>query len=399
MERVLAMILSSMVAVSMLPTFAFAAEEDVDESSGGQVQTESVSEEAHAVSDNENENLYNCYYYDDDSEMEWEFDIINGNAIITGGHSMFEGVSSTVAIPSTVSSDEYNRSASVTEIAEDANIRLTGYDSSCSKLIIPASITSIGKNALLCWQSSDTDLLVDCQCGSAGEKWALENRCYTTNGVVKNVTTKAGFNKKGSVTTTCKKCGACGIHTIAAVDFVSMNSTGYLNSTREYTGKNFTPYLEVADTNPRHFNDSSANLTEGIDYTLSGPSTVKNIGTYKYTITLKGWYSGTKKFSLTVVPKTTYIKKLSKGKKSFTVKWKKQTSQTTGYQIRYSTSKSMKKAKTVTVKGNKKTSKKIKNLKKKKTYYVQVRTYKIVKGKKYACSWDLGTGLKKVKTK
>ncbi|MDD6070782.1 MAG: hypothetical protein PUC12_08205 [Clostridiales bacterium] len=49
-----------------------------------------------------------------------------------------------------------------------------------------------------------------------------------------------------------------------------------------------------------------------------------------------------------------------------------------GYEIRYSTSKSFKKAKTVTVESaKKKLSKKIKNLKKGKTYYIRVRAYKI----------------------
>ena len=49
---------------------------------------------------------------------------------------------------------------------------------------------------------------------------------------------------------------------------------------------------------------------------------------------------------------------------------------------------SMKGAKTVTVKGYKKTTRKISKLKAKKKYYVQVRTYKIVKSKKYYSSWS-----------
>jgi hypothetical protein len=381
MKRVLAMILSSMVAVSMLPTFAFAAEEDADESSGGQVQTESVSDEE--VIDEEECDIEGC------EDGDWIFDYIDGNAIITGSYISDQ---KTLTIPSTLYIDIYDHTAPVVGIAEDAEIYV---DDPCTKLIIPESIKSIGKNAFVLDVPADTNLLVDCQCGSAGEKWALENRCNTTNGVTKNVTTKAGFKKKGSVTTTCKKCGAYGTHSIEAIDFAIMVARGKncaFENIAIYNGKNIPVLLELYDTS-----SGGMDLTKGVDYTLSGPSTVKNVGTYKYTITLKGWYSGTKKLSLTVVPKSTTIKKLSKGKKSFTVKWKKQTSQTTGYQIRYSTSKSMKKAKTVTVKGNKKNSKKIKKLKKKKTYYVQVRTYKTVKGKKYAIPW--GEFSKKVKTK
>ena len=94
-------------------------------------------------------------------------------------------------------------------------------------------------------------------------------------------------------------------------------------------------------------------------------------------------------------PAKTSISKLIKGKKAVTVKWKKK-SDVTGYQIRYSLKSSMKGSKTVTVKSAKTTSKKVKKLKKKKKYYVQVRTYKVVNGKTYWSSWS---AKKSVKTK
>lgn len=102
-------------------------------------------------------------------------------------------------------------------------------------------------------------------------------------------------------------------------------------------------------------------------------------------------------------PTGTKITKLKKAKKAFTVKWKKNTSKIssshiTGYQIRYSTDKSMKSnIKTKTVKCYKKTSKKIKNLKKKTKYYVQVRTY--VKGKDTTVRYSDWSKIKSVKTK
>lgn len=95
-----------------------------------------------------------------------------------------------------------------------------------------------------------------------------------------------------------------------------------------------------------------------------------------------------------IVLKATKIKKISKGKKSLTVKWKKSTQivegkHITGYQIRYSLKRSMKDPKTVTVKGFAKTSKKIKKLKKKKTYYVQVRTVYIDdRGAEHFSAWS-----------
>ena len=71
-------------------------------------------------------------------------------------------------------------------------------------------------------------------------------------------------------------------------------------------------------------------------------------------------------------------------------------SKITGYQVRYSLKSSMASSKTKTVKGYATTSTKITNLKSKKTYYVQVRTYKTVNGKTYYSPWS---AKKSVKTK
>lgn len=94
------------------------------------------------------------------------------------------------------------------------------------------------------------------------------------------------------------------------------------------------------------------------------------------------------------VPKGTTVKKLKAGKKKITVIWKKQTKYTTGYQIQYSTKKNFKKAKTVTVKGAKKTKATIRKLKSKKKYYVRIRTYRKVNGKTYRSSWSKAKRIK-----
>ena len=96
-----------------------------------------------------------------------------------------------------------------------------------------------------------------------------------------------------------------------------------------------------------------------------------------------------------------YVKtpKTTAGKKSFTVKWKKQSKANlkkfNGYQIRYSMKKNMAKAKTVKVKKTA-TSKTIKKLKEKTKYYVQVRTYTKKSGKLFYSKWS---AKKTVKTK
>ncbi len=88
----------------------------------------------------------------------------------------------------------------------------------------------------------------------------------------------------------------------------------------------------------------------------------------------------------TTVTKPGKVKKVkvkSKKKKKATVTWKK-VSGASGYQIVYSISKKFTKSKTksVTVKGGSKKTKTLKKLKSGKTYYVKVRAYKVVNGKK-----------------
>ena len=75
-----------------------------------------------------------------------------------------------------------------------------------------------------------------------------------------------------------------------------------------------------------------------------------------------------------------------------TVKWKKQATQTTGYEIQYSKSSKFTNSKIATVKKNTATSKTIKKLSAKKKYYARIRTYKTVnvngKATKLYSSWS-----------
>ncbi|MBR1751473.1 MAG: fibronectin type III domain-containing protein [Ruminococcus sp.] len=88
-------------------------------------------------------------------------------------------------------------------------------------------------------------------------------------------------------------------------------------------------------------------------------------------------------------PAATTLKSVKNVKtRSATVKWKKRSKNVTGYQIQYSTSKKFKSAKSVKVKGKTKTSKKLTKLKKNKTYYVRVRTYRNVNGTTVYSKWS-----------
>lgn len=88
-----------------------------------------------------------------------------------------------------------------------------------------------------------------------------------------------------------------------------------------------------------------------------------------------------------IVPKATIISKLTKKSKGFKVNIKKQKTQTTGYEIQYSTKKNLKNTKTVRI-ASKTTSKTITGLSAKKKYYVRVRTYKTVNGKRIYSEWS-----------
>ncbi|MDO4517838.1 MAG: fibronectin type III domain-containing protein, partial [Bacillota bacterium] len=141
--------------------------------------------------------------------------------------------------------------------------------------------------------------------------------------------------------------------------------------------------------------DAKGNVIPASDYKATYKNN-KNVGVATVVVVAKGNHAGQISKNFTVLPANTSITKLTSAKKAFTVKWSKKSSQVTGYQVQYSTSKKFSGAKTITVKSYKTTSKKITKLKAKKTYYVKVRTYKTVNGKKYYSAWSK---VKTVKTK
>ncbi|MBR4241066.1 MAG: leucine-rich repeat protein [Eubacterium sp.] len=196
---------------------------------------------------------------------------------------------------------------------------------------------------------------------------------------------------------------------------------------KEYTGREIRPELNVTVGESR--------LAAGKDYSVSYRDNI-NVGTAKAIAVGLGDYSiyaSTVKFN--IIPhqhkytvktvKPTYekegytlhkcscgksyktdkkaklkvsaasIKKLSGGKKAITVNIK-EVKNISGYQIQFSTSKSFKTKKTVSVSNPKTVKKKIKNLKAKKKYFVRIRAYKKVSKKTYYSSWSKA---KSVKTK
>ena len=178
-----------------------------------------------------------------------------------------------------------------------------------------------------------------------------------------------------------RKCSVCGktetVRTLPKVKMVQLSKTSYT-----YDGKEKKPGVTVTDWLGDPISKS--------EYTVTYPKSAKNVGKYTVTIKFKNHYTGTEKRTFTINPKGTSLSKVTSPKKAqLKVTWKKQATQTTGYQVQYSTDKNFKKGnKTVTVKGAKTTAKTISKLTKGKKYYVRVRTYKTVNKTNFYSGWS-----------
>ncbi len=193
----------------------------------------------------------------------------------------------------------------------------------------------------------------------------------------KNVVTKATLSRNGKIIKRCS-CGAVNGTgtTIYYPKSISLSATTYT-----YDGKIKKPMVTVKGSNGGVISPSN--------YTVVYSSGRKNVGTYRVIVKFKGNYSGNVTKTFKIIPKTTSISQIIAESKGFTVKWKKQTDQVTGYKVQYSLNKNFSSNYvTRTVTKNSIISTQFKNLKAKKKYYVRVRTYKKVGGTEYYSNWS-----------
>ncbi|MGN1421081.1 MAG: fibronectin type III domain-containing protein [Eubacterium sp.] len=156
-----------------------------------------------------------------------------------------------------------------------------------------------------------------------------------------------------------------------------------------YNGKKKTTTVTVTDR--------LGNVIPPSEYKVTYKSNT-NPGTATVTVTFNNVnYSGSMKSTFLIIPKKATLSSVkSPKKKQLKISWKKDTT-VSGYQLQYSTSKKFYKSKTKTVTVSKKsTSKTISKLKSNKKYYVRIRSYKTINGKKYYGSWS---SVKSVKLK
>ena len=145
-----------------------------------------------------------------------------------------------------------------------------------------------------------------------------------------------------------------------------------------YTGKPIRPDVMVTDGGkfllPEH------------DYTVSYSSNTK-IGVGKIIISFMGNYQGTITKTFTICPAKQEIQSLQTRYKGFFIDFAQKGS-ATGYELQYSTRSDFAGAKTLIISSNKTDKKTVSNLTAGKKYYVRVRSYTIVSGKRYNGAWS-----------
>ena len=213
-----------------------------------------------------------------------------------------------------------------------------------------------------------------CKCGDEYTCYSdALGHSYRRSTKISPATTSKNGNK--TVTYSCSRCGSKKVstQTINKIKQVTLSKTSFI-----YNRKVQIPSITIKDY-------KNKSLKNGTDYTVKYyNSKSKAVGKYYVLITFKGNYAGKQQLNYYIIPKNTKISRKTSKSKGFKVVWKKQTTQTTGYQIQYSTSKNMKSAKTVTISNSKTTKKTVSKLKAKRKYYIRIRTYKAItfKGKR-----------------
>ncbi len=212
-------------------------------------------------------------------------------------------------------------------------------------------------------------------------KAIMPSMTLTLNGqkLTKNKDYRLSYSKNvsvGTATVTATGMGKYGgtVKKTFAIKYNFTKASVSSISDKVYAGKAIKPSVTVKY--------SGKTLKNGTDYTVSYKNNT-NTGKATVTITGKGSYSGKKTVTFKIKPKTASISKATTPKAGqLKVEWKKD-SQASGYQIFYATdSKFTKNKGTATITKNSTLSKTVSSLKKGTKYYVKVRSYKTIDGKK-----------------
>ena len=174
------------------------------------------------------------------------------------------------------------------------------------------------------------------------------------------------MKSSGKIVVRCSVCGKLiSTKAIPKIASITLSSTDHT-----YNGNIRKPVVTIKDSTGKKLGSTA--------YTLTYSAGRKYVGRYTVTIRFKGNYSGSVTKIFTIKPKTTSISRITAANNRLTIKWARQSVQTTGYQLQYSTSSTFAGAKTVTIAKPATTSYTASKLLAKKKYYVRIRTYKRV---------------------
>ena len=272
----------------------------------------------------------------------------------------------TVTTPATVANGNYKALVKVVDITEG--------------LVANTNDATVESVFSYCGHKYDNNC--DATCNFCGDKRTVAAHKQVSS------TTKATLTKNGAIKYTCSVCKKA---TKTATTIYYPKTIKLSTTTYTYSGGVKKPSVSVVGSNGKTISSSN--------YTVSYASGRKYPGKYSVKITFKGNcnYTGSKTLYFTITPKKVSLSSVkSSSKKKATVKWSKQ-SKVSGYQILLArNSKFTKGKKTVTVKGSSTKYKTVTKLSSKKTYYVKVRSYKTIDGKKVYGSYSK---VKKVKVK
>ena len=216
-------------------------------------------------------------------------------------------------------------------------------------------------------------------CGNVAEKQEITKLPHTSSDWI--IDKEAAPGIAGSMHTECTVCHerleTATIPALARIDISGADVT-LSTSIYEYDGGYMKPVVVVK------LNDTL--LVAGKDYTVSYINN-KKVGTATVIVNGIGQYTGSVSRTFTINPAKQNIQKLETRYGGFFVDWAQKGS-ATGYEIQYATNSKFRGAKKVTVTNNKTDKKTISKLSGKKKYYVRVRSYTTVKGKKYYGAWS-----------
>lgn len=208
--------------------------------------------------------------------------------------------------------------------------------------------------------------------------------CANNKHSYKSTVTKATITSNGKIVKKCSVCGKTTTTTVAKASSIKLSRNIFTTN-----GNVQRPSVTVYDSKGKQ-------LTYKKDFNVDYSNwSSKNVGRYTVTIKLIGNYSGTKTYPYYINPKPTAFVPSNKGgfkavSKGFTLKWNKQASQTTGYQIQYATKRDFSNAATITIANPNTTSKTIKGRAGNTRYYVRVRTYKKIGNGTFYSNWNSG---------